>query len=77
LIGSLPRVDQSEHRRLVNIEGAPPDLFAAPVGCPFAPRCPFAYERCREENPPLDEVQAGHEVACWWDVNRGKPRYDR
>jgi oligopeptide/dipeptide ABC transporter ATP-binding protein len=77
LLGSLPRLDESESRRLVNIEGAPPDLYTEPKSCPFAPRCPFAYERCHAENPPLDEVEPGHEVACWWDAARGKPRYDR
>jgi oligopeptide/dipeptide ABC transporter ATP-binding protein len=77
LLGSLPRLDETESRRLVNIEGAPPDLYTEPKSCPFAPRCPFAYERCHAENPPLDEVEPGHEVACWWDAARGKPRYDR
>jgi oligopeptide transport system ATP-binding protein len=77
LLGSLPRVDEAEDRRLVNIDGAPPDLFSAPKGCPFAPRCMYAYDRCHEENPPLTLAEAEHEVACWWDVQRGKPRYDR
>jgi oligopeptide transport system ATP-binding protein len=77
LIGSLPRVDEEENRRLVNIEGAPPNMLTAPVGCPFVPRCPYAYDRCRVENPALIMAEVGHEVACWWDVNRGKPRYDR
>jgi len=77
LLGSLPRVDQRRADRLVNIEGLPPDMLTAPKGCPFAPRCPYAYDRCRAENPPLQAVEVGHEVACWWDVKRGKPRYDR
>ena len=77
LLGSLPRVDELENRRLVNIEGAPPDLLSPPQGCQFAPRCPFAYERCHAEIPNLTFVDEDHEVSCWWDVNRGKPRYDR
>jgi len=76
LLGSLPRIDSDESIRLTNIEGRPPDLSTAPVGCPFAPRCKFAYERCIKENPLLKAVEVGHEVACWWDVERGKPRYD-
>jgi oligopeptide transport system ATP-binding protein len=77
LIGSLPRVDDEQARRLVNIEGLPPDLLDKPVGCQFAPRCPYAYDRCRTEIPELRPVEVGHEVACWWDIDRRKPRYDR
>ena len=77
LIGSLPRVDDEQARRLVNIEGLPPDLLDKPVGCQFAPRCPHAYDRCRAEIPELRPVEVGHEVACWWDIDRRKPRYDR
>jgi len=34
-------------------------------GCRFAARCPFATERCRQENPPFEEVKPGHFVACF------------
>lgn len=74
LLGSLPRLD-AKNRRLVNIEGHPPNLLQQPASCPFAPRCPFAYERCRQENPLLLNVSEHHKVACWWDVNKGEPRY--
>ncbi len=77
LLGSLPRVDEERNERLVSIRGLPPDLLAAPRGCPFAARCPYVYDRCRAENPPLEVMDKGHEVACWWDVEQGKPRYDR
>ena len=77
LLGSLPRVNEERNERLVNIEGLPPDLLAAPRSCPFAPRCPYVYDRCRAENPALEVVEKGHAVACWWDVEQGKPRYDR
>jgi peptide/nickel transport system ATP-binding protein len=36
-----------------------------PKGCRFAPRCPFADHRCRQEQPPLRDVGPGHRVACW------------
>lgn len=75
LLGSLPRLDQAEDE-LVNIKGHPPNLTSEPTHCPFAPRCQFAYERCFAENPPLDTIEEGHEVACWWDVDEGKPRYE-
>jgi oligopeptide/dipeptide ABC transporter ATP-binding protein len=76
LLGSLPRLDAQRAIRLTNILGHPPDLLAAPVGCPFAPRCPFAFERCVEENPTLVPIATNHETACWWDIDRGEPRYD-
>jgi oligopeptide/dipeptide ABC transporter ATP-binding protein len=76
LLGSLPRVDaESVDKELANIVGMPPDLLTKPKGCPFAPRCPYAFQRCQEENPPLDTIQEAHEVACWWNIERNGPRY--
>jgi len=74
LLGSLPRVDETEHRRLVSIEGLPPDLVGLPPGCPFAPRCVYAIDRCWQENPPLEPVGPGHWKACWVDVRQGRPQ---
>jgi len=74
LLGSLPRLDESERQRLTSIEGAPPDLVDMPAGCPFAARCPYVIERCVKENPPLMSVGAEHESACWIDVSTGSPR---
>jgi len=76
LIGSLPRVDAETDRRLVSIEGLPPDMLRPPTGCPFAVRCPYAFDQCNE-NPPLMSVGPGHDAACWWNIDEGKPRYDR
>lgn len=73
LLGSLPRVDANRDEDLVNIEGMPPDLFQKPVGCPFMPRCKYAFGQCAEANPPLVNVD-GHEVACWWNIDGGRPR---
>jgi oligopeptide/dipeptide ABC transporter ATP-binding protein len=74
LLGSLPRLDEQGVHRLVNIKGLPPDMCVAPVGCPFVPRCPYAFDRCRAENPTLLHVADSHTVACWWDIDKGKPR---
>lgn len=74
LLGSLPRVDLDDLKPLTNIPGMPPSLLAPSSGCPFAPRCPFAFDRCLEENPPLMEIASGHEVACWWDIDKEMPR---
>ncbi|MGE0038451.1 MAG: ABC transporter ATP-binding protein [Xanthobacteraceae bacterium] len=50
-------------RDLISIAGAPPDLTRPPAGCRFAPRCPFAREKCNEP-PPLVEREGAHWVAC-------------
>lgn len=47
------------------ISGAPPDLIDPPKGCRFNPRCHKVMDRCREEEPPLLEIEPGHMVACW------------
>jgi len=72
LLGSLPRVDETQHRRLVSIEGMPPDLLGLPPGCPFAARCVYRIERCDKENPPLEPVSPGHWKACWVDTRGGR-----
>jgi oligopeptide transport system ATP-binding protein len=73
LLNSLPRLDSSDRRRLADIPGLPPVLVEKPKGCPFAPRCSYVFDRCKE-NPPLMDVGVKHRVACWWDVKEGRPR---
>jgi peptide/nickel transport system ATP-binding protein len=57
-------------RDLISIEGFPPDLVNPPKGCRFADRCPFAQERCFEEEPKLMSVGKNHMAAChrWEEV---------
>ncbi len=76
LIGSLPRVDETEHKRLDSIEGLPPILYEMPTSCPFAPRCKWALEKCWKENPPLKGItsDSSHLIACWVDVKTGGER---
>ncbi|MCH9667296.1 MAG: ABC transporter ATP-binding protein [Actinomycetia bacterium] len=64
LLGSAPRLDAPQGARLVPIPGAPPSLTALPPGCPFAPRCPLSVDACHVGEPELEEVEAGHQVAC-------------
>ena len=74
LLGALPSAGEVRKRRLTSIPGAPPDLVARPTCCSFLPRCDFAVERCRVENPalaPAPEVAVGdvpHRIACWVDI---------
>jgi oligopeptide/dipeptide ABC transporter ATP-binding protein len=59
-----PTIDASVHR-LTAIPGRPVSAFEAPEGCPFAPRCAFAQDRCRAAKPrPPVEVLDGGEVRC-------------
>jgi peptide/nickel transport system ATP-binding protein len=64
LLGSVPRLDAPQGARLVPIPGAPPSLAALPPGCPFAPRCPLAIDKCRAAEPELITVGANHTAAC-------------
>ncbi|MEW5987456.1 MAG: ABC transporter ATP-binding protein [Chloroflexota bacterium] len=71
LLESLPKIDAREKKRLIPIQGTPPDLLAKPTHCPFAPRCRFAVEKCWQENPPLHQSGPDHFSACWrWEVVR-------
>jgi oligopeptide transport system ATP-binding protein len=68
LLGSLPRLDAERGHRLTSIEGLPPDLIDLPQGCPFYARCNYRVDRCATENPSLEPIAPGHQVACWVDV---------
>ncbi|NLY91622.1 MAG: ABC transporter ATP-binding protein [Firmicutes bacterium] len=64
LMAATPRLRQKVDQ-LAFIPGTPPDLLAPPAGCRFHLRCPQVMERCRQEEPPLVEVEPAHTVACW------------
>ena len=75
LLEALPRADRRRDRRLKSIPGAPPSLLMEPLGCPFANRCEYVIERCKDSNPPLTPVDNNdHSIACWVDVRTGIPR---
>ena len=65
LLGSMPRIDNTERQRLTPIKGAPPSMINPPPGCPFGPRCPLHYAACDETEPDLYPVDGpGHTAAC-------------
>jgi len=74
LLRSLPRMDGSVGEELESIEGLPPDLIALPKGCPFAARCNFVKDICRQKNPGLETISPDHQIACWVDVGTGELR---
>jgi len=63
LLASFPNI-RAKRQKLSYIPGTPPNLVNPPKGCRFHPRCPFAFERCRIEEPQLREIEPGHFVAC-------------
>ena len=65
LMASTPRRRPAGNKRLAEIPGIVPSLREPIPGCPFAPRCPLATERCRVEMPPFEPQAPGHAVACW------------
>ncbi len=65
LIGATPIPGAERAARLADIPGMVPPLNALPKGCAFAPRCPRAMERCRQELPELKELRPGRWAACF------------
>ena len=65
LLRSVPRVDEARKDRLVSIRGLPPDLTNPPPGCKFHPRCPFVVEKCKVDEPELEEVAPAQVARCW------------
>jgi peptide/nickel transport system ATP-binding protein len=66
LLASIPKVDQDARRRLYSIPGLPPELTRQFTSCRFAPRCQYAQDRCREEDPPLGGPDPTHQFACFF-----------
>jgi peptide/nickel transport system ATP-binding protein len=64
LLDSMPSIERRLDA-LVPIEGSPPSLLAPPAGCPFHPRCPYRFEPCPTERPPLKApADDAHLDAC-------------
>jgi len=64
LLSATPVADPRARRERILLAGEPPSPFKPPPGCPFHPRCPLAFDRCRIEKPPVERKQ-GRDVACW------------
>lgn len=62
LLASVPSIDKA---KLEGIPGFMPDLVDPPRGCRFHPRCPFAMEVCRRDEPKVKSVGGDQDVACW------------
>jgi len=64
LLSAIPRPDPGIRKQRMLLAGDVPSPLAPPSGCRFHTRCPFAQDRCRQEEPRLREAAPGHRVAC-------------
>jgi peptide/nickel transport system ATP-binding protein len=72
LVGAFPKI-HGPRTKLLSVPGSPPDLLNPPTGCHFHPRCPYAMDICKKEEPPLLKVGSGnHFVACWLYPQKGE-----
>ncbi len=72
LLASMPNLENTSKHELASIAGLPPDLTKEIVGCRFAPRCAYATQRCRDEDPPLT-FEGDHAYACFHPVSGPLP----
>ena len=66
LMESIPRLDTPAGERLEVIPGAVPHPLDLPIGCKFAPRCKYATDKCRAEEPELLPVSPNQEIRCFY-----------
>ena len=75
-MASVPKLEERT-QRLYSIEGQPPPLFDLPPGCPFAPRCEYAQDVCREAYPVRVDIGEEHTASCWklldFDISKVDP----
>ena len=64
LLSAVPSTDPDDARDRISIEGDVPDPADAPPGCKFHPRCSFAQDQCKTEEPDLREIEPGHQASC-------------
>lgn len=64
LIGAIPLPDPTKRKEMQVIQGEIPSNVNIPKGCKFNPRCPFAKDICREQEPSTKEVKPNHFVKC-------------
>ena len=76
LLNSIPRVDKEKTDELLPaIEGVVPNPYHMPSGCKFNPRCTRVQDKCKQQEPELQELKTGHFVRCWFpltDTNNQK-----
>jgi oligopeptide/dipeptide ABC transporter ATP-binding protein len=76
LLLAVPLPDPHRKTEPFAIEGDVPSPIDPPTGCTFHPRCPYRFDRCSQQKPPLAEAVDGHFVACWLNRGRGMTNGD-
>lgn len=66
LLNSIPSLSSNRNEKLDVIFGSVPHPLDLPKGCKFAPRCKYATDKCRNEEPPLLQVEAHQTVRCYY-----------
>ena len=69
LLSSVPNPDPTKRKQLGVLEGDVPSPIDIPSGCRFRTRCPYATSKCKEEFPPLVEIEPGHWIECHYDID--------
>lgn len=72
LLKSIPHPEHARGEKLMGIDGAPPSLYHLPKGCPFAERCEFVTEKCKEAMPEFECYSDTHKAMCFCDMTEGK-----
>jgi oligopeptide/dipeptide ABC transporter ATP-binding protein len=70
LLSAVPVPDPKYQRKQIVLGGDVPSPINRPTGCHFHTRCPYAQERCKVEEPQLEEISPGHSVACHFKLNK-------
>ncbi len=65
LLSAIPPESPFQNRERIVLKGDIPSPIGEQVGCPLAGRCPNCMEKCKKEQPKLEEVKEGHQVACF------------
>jgi oligopeptide/dipeptide ABC transporter ATP-binding protein len=72
LMSAIPIPDPLYKRKRIILQGDVPSPLNPPSGCRFHTRCPLAFDKCVEEEPPLKDYADKHFAACWW-LETGEP----
>jgi oligopeptide/dipeptide ABC transporter ATP-binding protein len=64
LLSAAPELDPTRRSRTAAVRGELPSPVAIPPGCPFHPRCPYVFDACRSDRPPLYPLPGGGRAAC-------------
>lgn len=70
LLSAVPVPDPKYQRKQIVLGGDVPSPINRPAGCHFHTRCPYVQERCKMEEPRLEEITPGHSVACHFKLNK-------